>query len=141
MGTYTKELSPVQQKEQGDLFEKVAPPPKVPPRSTRSQKAQAVKSGGKGFLFSLFLFLFSFLPTSAATIDLSSLIEATNVLKGINGKWYDAFEKGKWKEKVDMLEELIKTCEAPVLEKGDYSDLINSTRKVTIPKIISFSLF
>ncbi|KAH3760165.1 cytoskeleton-associated protein 5 [Pelomyxa schiedti] len=113
---FMKDLSPVQMKELEAACKDLVHPG-APKRVLRSKRNTAASK------------------PEVVVLDVAMLekpvapAKPVNILKSIKNDWFTTMATGKWLEKKQKLEDLVNLANVPLLEDGDYSNIISSLKK------------
>ncbi|KAL5118875.1 hypothetical protein ACEQ8H_003198 [Pleosporales sp. CAS-2024a] len=122
---FWNELKPVQQTDLDKLFEKVKdePPPKQERllRSQQAAKEAAAASGGADEDYAD--------EEDDAAIDLEPEFEAVDVFANIPKDYNERLGSSKWKDRKEVLDEVLKALNYPKIAEGPFDDLIRGFAK------------
>ncbi|KAG7693397.1 hypothetical protein KL930_003999 [Ogataea haglerorum] len=119
-----EKLKPIQQKDLAKAFEKIEGTP-TPKRFLRSHQVQIAetKTGLED------VSMIDAQEVSSDQLDAFDLIDPVEVLSKIPSDFKSRIESSKWKDRVEVLEEVLTEFKYPKLKNDDYMDLIRVLSK------------
>ncbi|KAG7855403.1 hypothetical protein KL939_004578 [Ogataea angusta] len=119
-----EKLKPIQQKDLAKAFDKIEGTP-TPKRFLRSHQAQIAesKTGSEDISMT------DAQENSGDQLDAFDLIDPVDVLSKIPSDFKSRVESPKWKDRVEVLEEVLNEFRHPKLKNDDYMDLIRILSK------------
>ncbi|TPX69294.1 hypothetical protein SpCBS45565_g02541 [Spizellomyces sp. 'palustris'] len=123
------DLKPVQIKELHDQFDKLPQERATPERLIRSEQAKIqaqgpAADGDEGAGESI-----NGVDDAPEPVDAYDLADPVNILDKLPKNFYEQLASTKWKERKEILENLLEIAKAPKLEDGKYGELINALGK------------